>query len=158
MQKYLFFIVIVAFLGGIFGGPWFRSMTKQKTMSHYADQVYAKCKNAGFPPSCYDEEIPKLMDKISMEEAFEVTKYVQQKDTRYLYCHVLAHKLSYREVDRDLNKWKDVVSRCPATFCNNGCQHGALMRRFNAESLTPEQIDQIKPDLSDVCEPRGAWK
>jgi len=92
-----------------------------------------------------------------MEEAFDVTRLIQQKDPRYLYCHVLAHNISYREADKDISKWKDVVARCPTTFCNNGCQHGAIMRRFNAEDLTDEQIELVKPDLRDVCEPRGNW-
>ncbi len=129
----------------------------KKSLSAYADDVYEKCAPAPHAPSCYDEEIPRLMDRISMEEAFEVTRFVQQKDPRYLYCHVLGHNISYREADRDVSKWKDVVARCPTTFCNNGCQHGALMRRFNAESLTDAQIQQVKPDLQDVCEPRGNW-
>lgn len=129
----------------------------KKTLQTYADAIAKKCAQAPYAPSCYDREIPKLMDKISMEEAFEVTRLVQEKDSRYLYCHVLAHNLSYKEAEKDLRKWKDVVARCPTTFCNNGCQHGAIMRRFNAESLTNEQIEEVKPDLMDVCEPRGTW-
>lgn len=122
-----------------------------------ADEVFSKCVKAPFAPSCYDEEIPKLMDKISMEEAFQVTKYVQEKDPKYLYCHVLAHKLSFIETSKDLSKWKDVITRCPTTMCNNGCQHGSLMRKFNAESLNDEQIKNLMPDLKNVCEPRGKW-
>lgn len=115
------------------------------------------CAKTNYPPSCYDVEIPKLMSVLSMEEAFAVTRLVQEKDKKYLYCHVLGHNVSYRETSRDLSKWKDVVARCPTTFCNNGCQHGAIMRRFNAESLDDAQIAQVKPDLMVVCEPRGTW-
>ncbi len=123
----------------------------------YADGVIETCRTAPFTPACYDEEIPKLMDHISMEDAFEVTKLVQEHDERYRYCHVLAHKLSYREAGEDLGQWKDVITRCPATFCNNGCLHGALMRRFNAESLNDAEIEALKPEIADVCEPRGKW-
>lgn len=123
----------------------------------YAEQVIAACASAPFAPSCYDEEIPKLMDAISMEDAFEVTKLVQEHDPRYRYCHVLGHNLSYREAGKNLNAWKDVITRCPATFCNNGCLHGALMRRFNAETLTDAEVEALKPDIANVCEPRGKW-
>lgn len=123
-----------------------------------AQNVLSRCKEITFKPACYDEEIPKLMNTISMEQAFEVTKLVQERDPQYLYCHVLAHKISYKETSKDVFKWKDVVARCPTTMCNNGCQHGAMMRRFNSETLTDDQIGEIKPDLADVCEPRGNWK
>ncbi len=126
-----------------------------------AEQVLARCAASAFKPACYDEEIPKLMDRpfrLTMEEAFELTRKIQKIDPKYLYCHVLAHKISFKETGKDVSKWKDVVARCPATMCNNGCQHGALMRRFNSETLTDTQIDEIKPDLADVCEPRGNWK
>lgn len=126
-----------------------------------AQQILAHCLQSTFKPGCYDEEIPKLMDapyRITMEDAFAVTKLVQKEDPQYLYCHVLGHKLSYKETNKDVSKWKDVVARCPTTMCNNGCQHGAMMRRFNTEILTDAQINGIKPDLVDVCEPRGNWK
>lgn len=129
-----------------------------KDIQQAAAAVVATCSGAAYAPSCYDEEIPKLMDRgFSMEEAFAVTRVVQQQDPRYLYCHVLGHNLSYKEAERNTAHWKDIITRCPSTMCNNGCLHGALMRRFNAESLNDAQVEQIKPDLADVCEPRGEW-
>ncbi len=123
-----------------------------------AQAVVAACAQESYAPSCYDKEIPKLMDKgFSMEDSFAVTRLVQQQDPRYLYCHVLGHNLSYKEAERHMSDWKDIITRCPSTMCNNGCLHGALMRRFNAESLTPEQVEQVKPDLKNVCEPRDGW-
>lgn len=147
--------IILIVIGAV--GLYFLNMIPKKSLQVYADAVVKACEKESYAPSCYDREIPKLMDKISMEDAFEVTRLVQVKDQRYLYCHVLAHNLSLRETSKDITKWKDVVARCPTTVCNNGCQHGALMRRFNAESLTDDQIQEVKPDLLDVCEPRGSW-
>ncbi len=126
-------------------------------LARYARAVMAACAAKPFPPACYDEEIPKLTDEISMEDAFEVIKIIQANDPRYLYCHVVSHKLSDREVEKNPAGWKEVITRCPMTFCNNGCLHGALIQRFNSESLTEKQIAEVLPDLKDVCEPRGAW-
>jgi len=151
MRRYIIFVATL--IVGL--ALW--TISPKKSLHAYADGVVKKCQGVAYAPSCYDREIPKLMDRISMEEAFEVTRLVQEKDKRYLYCHVLAHNVSLREAEKDLSNWKDVVARCPTTFCNNGCQHGALMRRFNAESLTNSQIAEVKPDLMDVCEPRGSW-
>ena len=99
-----------------------------------------------------------MMDYISFEDAFKVTRIVQEKYPEYLYCHVLGHELSARETRKDPSKWMDVITRCPSTMCNNGCLHGSMMQRFNSESLTDEQIKKITPDIKNICEPRGSWK
>ncbi len=161
-RKFILLIILIFFIS-IEGIVVFHTgvlpFRKNESLQKLADGVISKCNSANLPTSCYDEEIPNFMVKnlISMEDAFEVTKLVQQKDPKYLYCHVLAHKISFQETSKDLSKWKDVVARCPTTICNNGCQHGALMRRFNSESLTEKQISEILPDLQNVCEPRGKW-
>jgi len=127
------------------------------TLAQYANQVLAKCEESSYKQSCYEGEIPKLMDKISMEDAFKVTEIVQSKDTSYAFCHVLGHNLSAREVKKDPSKWKEIVTRCPSGVCSNGCIHGGFQERFRSEFLTPQQLEDIKPDLLDLCEPRGNW-
>lgn len=161
-QKILFLcVVFLALLIGIelrYLYTRFGYFQPPRDIAQAARDVVAACAAEPYAPSCYDNEIPKLMDRgYTMEESFAVTRLVQEQDPRYLYCHVLGHNLSYKEAERHLSDWKDIITRCPSTMCNNGCLHGALMRRFNAESLTPEQVEQVKPDLQDVCEPRGSW-
>jgi hypothetical protein len=97
------------------------------------------------------------MDFISMEDAFQVTGLVQQEDPTYQYCHVLGHELAAREVKKNPDGWKDVVSRCPSGMCSNGCIHGGFQERFRAESFTDQQITSIKPDLKVICEDRASW-
>ena len=122
----------------------------------HAELVLARCRAESSRPSCYDREIPKLMDAMSMEEAFAITKIVQDKDPAYRFCHVLGHELSAREVKKDPNEWKTVLARCPSGVCSNGCIHGGLQERFRAESLTDAQIGQLIPDLQTLCEAQGA--
>jgi len=98
------------------------------------------------------------MDYISMEDTFKVTAIVQDKDSSYPYCHVLAHELSAREVIKNPDGWKDVVSRCPSGMCSNGCIHGGFQERFRAETFTDAQINTMKPELSILCEARDNWK
>lgn len=133
-----------------------KSPTSQ-SLGAYAERVIAKCASASYRPSCYDKQIPQLMDFISMEQAFEVTRIVQSKDSSYQYCHVLGHELSARETKKDPSKWKDVITRAPAGICSNGAIHGAFQERFRKESLNPAEIEKLKPDLADVCEKRGTW-
>lgn len=120
----------------------------------YADDVIRRCKDEPYRPACYDKEIPKLMDVLTMEEAFEVAQAVIEKDQSYLHCHVLGHYLAGREVEKNPAARKDVIARCPATICNNGCLHGPLLKRFNKEVLDETELAALLPDLQDVCEPR----
>lgn len=131
--------------------------TDFEKLDQLADQVIAACASESYPPACYDEEIPKLMDEISMEDAFRVTQHVQAKDPDYWYCHVLGHNVSAREVAKDPANWKDVLRRCPTGVCSNGCLHGGLQERFREDVLSDEQIEVVKKDLDVLCEPREGF-
>ena len=126
-------------------------------LQKYSVDILAKCRNDSYKPGCFEKEIPKLMDKISMEDAFKVTSIVQAEVKDFPYCHVLGHKLSAREIDKDPSKWKEVVTRCPSGLCSNGCIHGGFQERFRSETFSAEQVRQIKPDLIDLCEERANW-
>jgi hypothetical protein len=124
-----------------------------------ADKVIRTCSSHNYRPTCYEEEVPRLMDAIpiSMEEAFAVTRLIQDRDKSYAYCHVLGHNLSAKETAKDPERWKEVVARSPGGMCSNGGVHGAFQERFRTESLTDEQIEIFKPDFKDVCEPKPNW-
>ncbi len=129
----------------------------ESPLSASAENILRTCRDAPHTLSCYDAEIPKLLNTLTMEDAFALTRLIQQRDPRYLNCHVLAHYIAERETAKNPDRWEDVVARCPVMMCNNGCPHGSLMERFKNEEdyLTEEQIQSIKPDLADVCEARG---
>ncbi|MEX2090762.1 MAG: hypothetical protein WD989_01355 [Candidatus Paceibacterota bacterium] len=136
-----------------------KDLIKAESTKDYADQVVRKCSKEKYRPSCYDEEIPKLMDKISMREAFDVARVVQDAEgDGYLYCHVLGHNLSARETAKDPSKWKEVIAKCPSGMCSNGCIHGSFQERFRVENLSDEEIDKLIPELSEVCEEKPGWK
>lgn len=123
-----------------------------------ANQIIEKCKPTPYRPTCYDQEVPKLMDRISMEKAFEITRIIQNNDRSFNYCHILGHKLSTKEVAKNPDKWMDIIPRCPSNgMCSNGCIHGALQERFRAESLSDNQITKVIPDLQVACEARKNW-
>jgi len=112
-----------------------KKILSNQALQKYADDVLAKCQSETYSPGCYDREIPKLMDYISMEDAFKVTSIVQGEDKTYTYCHVLGHKLAAREIDKDPSKWKEVVTRCPSGICSNGCIHGGFQEKFRSETF-----------------------
>lgn len=127
------------------------------TLQSAVRTVIATCKSANYRPACYEREIPKLLGRLTMEETFGVTQLVQDEDPSYLYCHVLAHKISFAESARHPDQWKDILARCPAAQCNYGCLHGSLIQRFRGETLTDQQITEVIPDLFDICEPRKGF-
>lgn len=126
-------------------------------LNRYANGVIEKCEDSDYRPTCYDKEIPDLMESVSMEDAFKIASIVQEKDKSYFYCHVLGHELSAREVAKDPSKWKDVVARVPAGLCSNGGIHGAFQEKFRAEFLSVDVIEEIKSELFNICEPRESW-
>ena len=93
-----------------------------------ARMLMERCEDAAYPPSCLDEEIPKLLDSgFSLEDAFKVVAYIADaaKEYDYYFCHVVANNISAKETAKDPMNWTDVLSRCPTGMCSNGCLHGA---------------------------------
>jgi len=156
--------LLIFFIFGALAVSGFVNSSKQKVAGNktafpdLAKEIVNKCVQAVYRPTCYEDEIPKLMDTFTMEQAFDVTRLVQDLDRTYTYCHVLGHKLSAIETAKDPSKWKDVVARSPSGLCSNGSIHGAFQERFRTEALTDDEIDMYKPEFTDVCEPRGTWQ
>jgi len=140
------------------GDTFFRSTWQgERTFEEIASEIFEECAKRNYPPSCYDEEIPKLMDQgLTMEEAFQVTALVQEKDQNYFYCHVLGHNLSAKEAAKDLSKWTEVIARAPSGICSNGAIHGAFQERFRDEILTGDELQAIIPQLDTICENSNA--
>jgi len=157
-MKHLKIIFLISIIILVFteAGIWF-FLRGESALSGYADKILEKCSGEGYRPSCYDKEIPRVMNGATMEQAFEVTRFVQEKDSEYFYCHVLGHELSARETAKDASKWKDVIARCPRGMCSNGCIHGAFQERFRAESLPDAEIAELKPQLQNICEGGPGW-
>ncbi len=133
-------------------------LTFNKNVAGQADQKankiidYCKTQNI-YKNSCYDSEIPKLLDKLSGKNVFEVVRIIQEKDADYAYCHVVGHEIAARLTAKDPSKWREVLAQCTLGICSNGCQHGVLQEKFRNESFSETEITQIIPDLSSVCEP-----
>lgn len=156
-RKKLITIIILSLLLILLGGVLVKDKLSPKPLSVYAQEIFKRCSKEKDAIECYNKEIPKLMDKISMEDAFRVTSLIQDKDKDFAYCHVLGHELSAIETKKDPEKWKDVVGRCPMGVCSNGCVHGAFQERFRSEYLIGEDFEDFKKELSTICEKREGF-
>ncbi len=117
-----------------------------------SESIADSCKGVKSRFNCYDDETLKLMDpprSLSMKEAFEVAKYLQAR--YYPSCHSLAHRISGKEVQKNPDKWKEVISHCPEGICTSGCVHGAMVQRFNKDSFTKQEIDELVPEFKTIC-------
>ncbi|MSU74074.1 hypothetical protein EXS56_02960 [Candidatus Kaiserbacteria bacterium] len=92
-----------------------------------------------------------------MERTFAVVRLIQDIDSDYQSCHVLAHIITEKEVAKDPSKWKDVVVRSPIGICGSGAMHGAFQERFREDSFPNASVSEIQSMLSGVCDPRDGW-
>lgn len=132
----------------------------QKSLKKYADKVLMACLQSGHPGDrrlCYEREVPRLMDTISMTDAFEVTRLIQKKDPTYLWCHNMGHQLSEREYYKDPTRWKEIIGYCPVGTCSNGCIHGTTQAYFRDAAPTEGELNDILGELQSICEVRPGW-
>jgi len=143
-------IAVLVFL--VFAGFLLSTKHKEKDLSREAKKIMAVCDDKSYKPSCYDEEIPKVMDRgFTFEESFKITALIQERDASYWYCHVLGHNVSAKEAAKDVSKWPEVVARCPTGVCSNGCLHGAFQERFRGEYVNQEELEELIPEIKDIC-------
>lgn len=147
-------LFVMAFGASLFVFDSFVKRSKAAPLEEYAKQVVDKCSSGPVANrrACYEKEVPKLMDFISMEEAFEVVALIQKQDSEYLWCHNMGHEISEKENLKDPSAWRQVAQRCPVGVCSNGCIHGAIQEHFRSEALNSVQLEEVIPDLETLCE------
>ena len=69
----------------------------------------------------------------------------------------MGHQISEAEYAKDPARWKSVVTQCPVGTCSNGCIHGAVQAHFRAASVSGVQLEELMPDLQNLCEERDDW-
>jgi hypothetical protein len=134
--------------------------TPPSKTKRYADRIIEFCESKNNKSTCYDTEIPTLMESpanLSMEESFEIVNIIQNK-TNYQFCHVIGHKLASIETSKNPNDWKSIIARCPTRICSNGCLHGTFQEKFRQEHLSSQEIETIKPELLTICRQRPEWQ
>lgn len=153
-----FLILLIAICAGalIFGSAFVSKSYSEKTIQEYALEIVKLCEGVSYAPLCYDQEVPKLIDHgLSLGEVFEVVQLIQEKDTRYYYCHVLGHNISAKEAAKDPSRWFEIIRECPVGQCSNGCLHGAFQERFRDETVSDEELVILVPQLKTVCSDSG---
>lgn len=151
MRTTLFFAAAILTLFAV-GAIFFLSKAHRPTL--IAAAIVARCVGADYRPTCYESEVPQLLNKgFSFEEAFSVAIAIQLLDRSAEYCHNIGHRLGATEVAKDPALWKEVARRAPLGKCLNGGMHGAFQERFKEESLTSEQLPAFVAEMKGFCNP-----
>lgn len=161
MKKKTFLLLTLIFIASATLYSHNRTQTEGKSnplIKKYASQVIDKCKTQRYTPSCYEKEIPKLLNYISMADTFKVIIAVQEKDKSFGSCHKLSHELAAKSIEKDPSKFLEVVDSCPINMCANGCVHGAFQEHFrNGGTMSQAELQQAMPTLNTLCEKRPGW-
>lgn len=144
---------------GILGVILLASTAQGWSRQAQAESIVARCAEHPFPPRCYEEAVPELMDGgTSMEDALAVAVEIQKINPDYRDCHTLGHKLSAKETARNPKKWKEVITRSIGRGCNSGAMHGAFQERFRSEKLESGVAEEFEREVRGICDvlPRKA--
>ena len=148
-------LALILFSYVVIGGPKSHSL---KSAELLASDFIALCAERSNKAECYEKEVPKLLEDVSLEKVFSVVREIRKQDKSYQFCHVLGHEIGVWEVGRDPSKWIDLMHKNPPdSLCSNGYVHGIIVGRFNKAVLSVAEIDAIVPDLSRACEPTSDW-
>ena len=158
MKSRAFFPLLVLALLGACGWYAWAGFARPGSFSPegYASRIFDACAKQTYPRSCYDTEIPKLMDQgLTMQQSFAVLSRVvtltEHTPSPYYFCHIPAHEIAAKEVAKDPAKWASIISQCPAGQCSNGCLHGAFQERFRNDTMSDKEIQDIVPALKQIC-------
>ena len=84
-------VLFVFFMLAVAGGAlFFMHSTLQQgagALEAHAANIFKKCSartSSGERRICYEAEVPKLLDKISLKDAFRITELIQEQDSEYL--------------------------------------------------------------------------
>lgn len=154
----LVFLILVELFVLFPGVPFLVGQQADASVEGSAARILRECEEEQYRPTCYEEKVPDLLDRMSIGDVFNVVRFIRARDHDYQFCHVLAHKLGERVVAGDPARWFDVIPQNPTDgLCSNGFIHGAAVARFSQEVFSRDEIEHIIPDIADACEARGDW-
>lgn len=118
--------------------------------------ILAKCWFSPYRPFCYEKSTYPLLNTLTIKESFQLIASLQAYDPSFRNCHIIAHWVGARKVEQNPSQWKETIRQCPVA-CTSGCIHGAFQERFKKDVLSQEEIESLKPDLAEICQPREGW-
>lgn len=95
-------------------------------VSQVAKQFAASCSGHQGSENCYAAAFGDFTKKHTLQDALGVLHDVEKIDPSALYCHLSAHKIAIAEVEKNPDKWLDVLKTVDLQECSRGFFHGVV--------------------------------
>jgi hypothetical protein len=149
------FLTVTALVAAVAAWVFFGGMSQASE----AGRIVSVCSKSATSSACYEREVSALFPQTSLTDIFSTIRSIRAQDSKYQFCHVLAHTLGEAVVTEDPERWIEAMSQNPQDgLCSNGFIHGVIGGRFRAEVLDDETLQKLTPDFSRACESRATWQ
>lgn len=131
LKKYLpllIFFFFISLLLGFIKKDLIRTKTiEQINPTTEANAAYKKCNNSTNSQNCYAEFFSQLTKAQGIAQASStVEKLLALNAKSGMSCHFIAHKIAQAEIQKNPNKWKDILKEVSLSDCSSGYIHGIL--------------------------------
>jgi hypothetical protein len=129
------------------------------TPGQEAKKIYNKCFEHIEQEPCFANEFYNLTKKEDSAHAVKTLLKLQQIDPIYTRgCHLIAHKISQAQTEKNPSKWKEVLIEVSPAMCTGGFLHGVLETHM---ATHPDFIIDEK-SISHICrdiltDSAGGW-
>ena len=158
-KLYINIILLLLFLGALWVGRYSALNYSKKTTIEPekilidAKEINKKCDKKTNHDECFAREFYILAKKTNATYAISILTKLQElnpKNTRG--CHVIAHKISQAQTEKDPQNWENTLKKVPTSMCTGGFMHGVLETHI---STNPEFKINEK-SITHIC--RGILK
>lgn len=161
--KQIVIVVCLVFLIGIFAFKTiphidlFNSQGKlsSEQIKSYVTRINSICENRVDWRYCYGDELGKINKEIPFPQTIRILRALEQVDKKTSDCHLIAHKISASEVEKDPENWISIFDYVDQTTCTNAFVHGVIegRSRFDStlvldENTIPQICEQIQQKTS----------
>lgn len=96
-----------------------------ETPSLSAERIYQACLSTGSNENCYTKQFSPLAEARGSGYAFETLFILQQKDSKAIGCHLIAHGIGLGAYQHNPANWQNEI-RSINPACSYGAIHGIL--------------------------------
>lgn len=147
MSAMLLFVLVSAYIFSLSPRQSKTSNQSATQEGKKAEAIYVACQSIAYKENCYADQLYALTKREKMEFAKQVLFELQKIDPLQARgCHLMAHKISYAEMEKDPSKWLILLRQQEPDLCTGGFLHGILeihMKYDKNFNLTASQFPVI---------------
>ncbi len=123
-----------------------------------AEKIDDKCKLSGDLDHCYGNAFSQIAKKKGSDHAIKVLSSLQQVNPQNASgCHFIAHKISQAEVEKNPDKWMEIIGRVSPSNCTGGYLHGVLEAHMATDPSLTINEEAFKTVCDEVYATHKTW-